>query len=115
MPYTNIKTKTSLQFKLGSPILKLIDKHRSILKLSRNKWVTDAIVSLIENGDPTPCRITAESLFLDKTTVMVRLDPLISALVNDHSQERHVTKTTWLTDACLSKLADPKASLINGH
>jgi len=115
MQDTKVETKQMLQFKLGTPLLKLIDKHRSILHLSRNKWVTEAIVSLIENGDPTPCRITAESLFLNKATVLLRVSPLIFALATDCSKERHVTRTVWVTDACLSKLADPKASLINKH
>lgn len=94
----------SAQFKIGKVLLAMIDRRRKP-GVSRNRWMEEAVVSYLEKGEATPCKLTAEWLLAEKETVMIRLDPLLLSLVDEQCDEKQIPRTVWLMDACLSKIA----------
>ena len=86
----------------------MIDRRRDRKGVSRNKWLENAVIDYLEQGEPTPCKITAEWLLCHKETVMVRLDAFTLELVNEQCEERGIPRTIWLLDACLSYMAKDK-------
>ena len=93
-----------VQLKIGEALLERIDKVVP-QSTSRNEWMTDAVKELIEKEDPTQLPLTAEELISHKRNVMLRIDPYVLDVVDDLCEERKCKRTTWILDACITKLA----------
>jgi hypothetical protein len=96
--------KTTLQFKVGRLLFIRIDRARVIADVSRNHWIGIAINHQIYNTDPTSANTSAEEILNDKITIVIRVDPLIAELINEICEDRNVSRTIWLIDACLGLL-----------
>lgn len=93
-------------FNIGTQLLERIDfAVIDSETYSRNTWLLEAIQTYLQADEPLPLPITAEQLLANKVQVQLRISGLMLELVNERCVERGVTRTTWLLDACLSKLA----------
>jgi hypothetical protein len=96
--------KTTLQFKVGRLLFIRIEQARLAADVPRNKWIGIAIDRQIYNTEPVEATTSAEEILNDKITIVIRVDPLIAELVNEICEDRNVSRTIWLIDACLNLL-----------
>jgi hypothetical protein len=96
--------KMPVQFRVGSALLKRIDRAVANSGASRNAWVSEAVDLYIERGKPLRLAITMEAVLAKKTTLMIRLDAEQVEEIDTICEEREYPRTIWLLDACLSHL-----------
>ncbi len=96
--------KIPVQFKIGRPLLSLINYHSEKQNVSRNLWIASAVFSLLREEKAQPLAITAEELLSNKTIIQVRLDREILSLVDEICEQKNIPRTIFVLDACLSKL-----------
>jgi hypothetical protein len=96
--------KLPVQFRVGSALLRRIDRAVANAGQSRNAWMCEAVGRYLESGKPMRLAITAEAMLADKTTLMIRLDADQVTEIDATCEEREYARTIWLLDACLSHL-----------
>lgn len=100
-----IALKSPVMLRLGRRLRELIDARAGELGLSRNAWIVRAAERRMEDDEELEEAVTAEMIAEGKEPMMVRFDPFLIELIDEHAEERGVRRTTWLTDACLAALA----------
>lgn len=96
--------KTTLQFKVGRLLFIRIEQARLAADIARNKWIGIAIDHQIYNQEPVAATTSAEEILNDKIPIVIRVDPLIAELINEICEDRNISRTIWLIDACLNLL-----------
>jgi len=96
--------KMPVQFRVGSALLRRIDRSVANTGLSRNAWMCAAVARYLEEGKPLRLAVTAEAMLADKTTLMIRLEAEQVEEIDVVCEERDYARTIWLLDACLSYL-----------
>lgn len=96
--------KTTVQLRLGKELLTRIDAVAAEIGVSRNTWVSEAADRYLSNGRHRRYWTTAAELMADRIAVMVRLDPMAVALIDEAAGERGLTRTIWIMDACLAAI-----------
>ena len=97
--------KTLVQFRMGKQMCKRVDKTAKAAGISRNKWLTDAIIQFADLGRPEPLAMTASELLADKVTVPLWLTEDMLEDVDNRCKQANQNRTLWLLDACITQLA----------
>lgn len=100
-----VEDKIIIQFKLGRVLLNLMQFHYEKQGMSRNTWITSAVLHLLQRDKPRPIRISAEELLSNKITVQARLDKELVDLIDEVCTEKKIPRTIFVTDAILTKLS----------
>jgi hypothetical protein len=98
------KERMCIQLRFGRSLLLKIDKSAAKLGISRNSWISEAMVNYLIH--PTvKCRIASANMLLtDKVSCMIRLDPQLVTVVDEALAGTKINRTVWATDACLARL-----------
>lgn len=99
-----------VQFRIGYSLYQQIQKFADINYEcnSKNEWIVDAVQSQLQRGYPLKIKTSAIEIMHDRVTQMVRLDPTTLDQINNFCIKKDMSRTVWMIDACLSKIAEEK-------
>lgn len=105
-----VEPRFHVQFKVGFALYKTIQKFSDINEgcNSKNEWIVEAVQSQLKRGYSLKIKTSAVDILHDKVTQMVRLNPTTLDQVNNFCTEKDMSRTVWMIDACLSKIAEEK-------
>lgn len=96
--------RVPVQFRIGEGMLARLQHAVESSGQSRTGWVREACHDLLETGKPLRVKLTAAELLANRVTLMVRLEPFLVEMIDEACEERGVSRTVWILDACLTKM-----------
>ena len=100
-----VMAEYSIGLRLSSTLLERIHQHCLLSNESRNKWLLRAARMMLKRGYPIRAKTTARELLIGKQPITFRVDPLTLELIDEACDEDDLTRTVWIMDAILSRLA----------
>lgn len=104
------RDRPSVNFRVGQQVLDSINTAVETSGKNRSDWILGAIQHQIRTGKPIPVRITAGALLSSKGLIRFKLDRDILEEIDQECARLGVKRTTWLLDACLTKIAENNRS-----
>jgi len=90
---------------MGRRFLARLDNAVAETDLSRKQWIEQAISLMLRRKKPQRLGLTPSELLHDRKVVLVRIDNAIVDAIDNRCEHLGYTRTLFILDACVTKMA----------